>query len=174
MKQKLLKELYVLQYEGPAVFVRDEVDIYWPEDSRRLRDIAWGSGGREVMPVVFSERRKLVLVVPSINLFPPATAINIIPPASLTAPIPAIIPVDAPTPAVPDTVIPPVDAPTPAATPDLVIPPAADPVIPPVARSAFQYLHLPGVYTIGTKAKKKQDVFLKGVQAIFTYKLQMK
>ena len=28
-------------------------------------------------------------------------------------------------------------------------------------RSAFQYLHLPGVYTIGTKAKKKQDVFLK-------------
>ena len=29
-------------------------------------------------------------------------------------------------------------------------------------RSAFQDLHLPGVYTVGTKAKKKQDVFLKG------------
>ena len=28
-------------------------------------------------------------------------------------------------------------------------------------RSAFQYLHLPEVYTVGTKAKKKQDVFLK-------------
>ena len=30
------------------------------------------------------------------------------------------------------------------------------------SRSAFQYLHLPEVYTVGTKAKKKQDVFLKG------------
>ena len=29
-------------------------------------------------------------------------------------------------------------------------------------RSAFQYLHLPEVYTVGTKAKKKQDVYLKG------------
>ena len=29
-------------------------------------------------------------------------------------------------------------------------------------RSAFEYLHLPGVYTVGTKAKKKQHVFLKG------------
>ena len=29
-------------------------------------------------------------------------------------------------------------------------------------RSAFQYLHLDGVYTVGTKAKKKRDVFLKG------------
>ena len=29
-------------------------------------------------------------------------------------------------------------------------------------RSAFQYLHLPRVYTVGSKAKKKQDVILKG------------
>ena len=29
-------------------------------------------------------------------------------------------------------------------------------------RSAFQYLNLSGVYSVGTKAKKKQQVFLKG------------
>ena len=29
-------------------------------------------------------------------------------------------------------------------------------------RSAFQYLHLGGVYSVGNKAKKKQQVFLKG------------
>ena len=29
-------------------------------------------------------------------------------------------------------------------------------------RSAFQYLHLDGVYTVGRKAMKKQQVFLKG------------
>ena len=29
-------------------------------------------------------------------------------------------------------------------------------------RSAFQYLNLDGVYSVGTKAKKKQQVFLKG------------
>jgi len=29
-------------------------------------------------------------------------------------------------------------------------------------RSAFQYLNLSGVYSVGTKAKKKQQVFLNG------------
>ena len=31
-----------------------------------------------------------------------------------------------------------------------------------IHRSAFQYLNLDGVYSVGTKAKKKQQVFLKG------------
>ena len=30
-----------------------------------------------------------------------------------------------------------------------------------LARSSFQYLHLDGAYTVGTKAKKKQQVLLK-------------
>ena len=34
-------------------------------------------------------------------------------------------------------------------------------------RSAFQYLNLSGVYSVGTKAKKKQQVFLKGVMGTF-------
>ena len=29
-------------------------------------------------------------------------------------------------------------------------------------RSAFNYLHLDNVYTVGSKAKKKQQVLLKG------------
>jgi len=29
-------------------------------------------------------------------------------------------------------------------------------------KSAYQYLHLDGVYTVGTSAKKKQQVYLKG------------
>jgi len=35
-------------------------------------------------------------------------------------------------------------------------------------RSAFQYLNLSGVYSVGTKAKKKQQVFLKGGLGTFT------
>ena len=113
MKRRLPDELSELRYAprheiGRVVSIRDQVH-FRPEDNRNLRETAFRSGGRELLSVVFSDRRKVIWGVPEINPSPSALAITVVsqtptstPPPTITAPpiTPAIISSVVATPAV--------------------------------------------------------------------------